>query len=251
MLCSEGGSLCDVVTQMLVIGTGRARGCWRFGLRIVFYLRSIWQLIVVHPSKSQERKALLLKVRSMPILPFFSAALSAPPAIVRNVPTPCAFPTGATRVFEMQLMPALLLQLKANDLADREPMEQQGENSSATPADPVPKNKTTFSNEAADGEKNAINSAPPSVTPKRAASTAQSDDNGTIGVPQSEAAGGAVKREEGDGEDAEMTAMPTPSAEELERLRTRGMDWGVVGVWCCPRSCDVSCEECVVVQMPV
>lgn len=153
-------------------------------------------------------------------------------------------------MFEMQLMPALLLQLKANDLADREPIEQQGDVSSATPVDPVPKNKTTFSNKAG-GDKNAITSAPPSVTPQRAASTPPSGDNGTIGIPKLEAAGGTAKSEEVDGEDAEKTAMPTPSAEERERLRTRGMDWGVVGVWSCPRSCDVSREECVVVQLPV
>ncbi|CAM9527729.1 unnamed protein product [Hapterophycus canaliculatus] len=45
--------------------------------------------------------------------------------------------------------------------------------------------------------------------------------------------------------------MPRPSAEERERLRTLGMDWGVVAVWSCPRSCENSYEECVVVQLPV
>lgn len=167
---------------------------------------------------------------------------------------PACVPKGATRVFEMQLMPALLLQLQANDLADREPIEQQGESNTADDSDP--KNKNTFSNEA-DGEKNATNSTTPSAAahqPKRAARTPSSDDNDLNGVAQVEGGGemtGAVKSEEDDREGAETTAMPTPSAEECERLRTRGMDWGVVGVWSCPRSCEVSCEERVVVQLPI
>lgn len=155
-------------------------------------------------------------------------------------------------MFEMQLMPALLLQLKANDLAEQEPIERQDENSATTPDDPDRENTTTVSNEA-DGDKNAIISSTHSATPKRAASTPPNDGSDPAGVPQVEGGEttGAVKSEEDDGEDGETAATPAPSNEERERLRMQGMDWGVVGVWSCPRSCEFSCEERVVVQLPV
>lgn len=54
--------------------------------------------------------------------------------------------------------------------------------------------------------------------------------------------------EEGGGGD---NVPPAPSADDRERLRTWGMDWGVVTVWCCPRSCNLSYEETVVVQPPI
>lgn len=173
-----------------------------------------------------------------------------------DVPPPPlgAFPTeGATRLFEMQLMPALLLQLQIYDLAGLQELPQQGDANSS------------LSNQA----HNVANSAPSRTTPTSAAGPAEggaltpssaddanSSSTDPTGVAQEGGDGAStgelpLKNEEGDREERETTPMPTPSVEDRERLRTWGMDWGVVGVWSCPRSCDVSCEECVVVQLPV
>ncbi|CAM9686939.1 unnamed protein product [Pylaiella littoralis] len=122
---------------------------------------------------------------------------------------PCA--CGATRVFEMQLMPALLLQLNANDLADREPIKQQGK-SSATPDNPNTENRTTLFN-TADGGKNAIISTTPSATPQRAASTRPDDDDDILGVAQVKEGGkmtGEVKSEGMVGKTQNQPRCPHP-----------------------------------------
>ncbi|CBN79864.1 conserved unknown protein [Ectocarpus siliculosus] len=164
---------------------------------------------------------------------------------------PCA--CGATRVFEMQLMPALLLQLQVNDLAERETGSLEG-GSPATFSGLESKKISTLS-QVADGHdnNNTLKSITPSavaVQPKGAASTRSTDEHGVAqGDGSGVLAGIGVSGEEDEGN--ETTMMPTPSVEERERLRTLGMDWGVVAIWSCPRSCSISCEECVVVQLPV
>lgn len=144
-------------------------------------------------------------------------------------------------MFEMQLMPALLLQLQVNDLASQETPEQYDANSS-------------LSKRAENNSPGRTAQAEGVVAPTPSAG----GGTGTTGVVAQERRGGTatageenLEDEEGDREEGENAAMPAPSAEDRERLRTLGMDWGVVGVWSCPRSCDASCEECVVVQLPV
>ncbi|CAM9809420.1 unnamed protein product [Ectocarpus sp. 8 AP-2014] len=164
---------------------------------------------------------------------------------------PCA--CGATRVFEMQLMPALLLQLQVNDLAEREIGSREG-GSPATFSGLESKKISTLSQEAGGHDNNnTLKSRTPSavaVQPKGAASTRSTDEHGVAqGDGSGVMAGIGVSGEEDEGN--ETTMMPTPSVEERERLRTLGMDWGVVAIWSCPRSCSISCEECVVVQLPV
>lgn len=148
-------------------------------------------------------------------------------------------------------MPALLLQLQVNDLAERDTGSRRG-GSSTTCSGLESKKISTFSQEADGHDNNSIRkSVTPSavvVQPKGAASTRSTDEHGVLrgdGI-----AGIRVSGEEDD-DGTETTMMPTPSAEERERLRTLGMDWGVVAIWSCPRSCSISCEECVVVQLPV
>eukprot|EP00752_Nemacystus_decipiens_P002854 g2658.t1 len=175
-------------------------------------------------------------------LPLWSAA--DPPK--EDVP-PCA--CGATRLFEMQLMPALLLQLQVNDLAGHEtPPEQDDANVGVL-------------NGAHEDAKNAPGWL---ATPLSAAGNPSGggvltppaydsvDPNGATQEGRGVTTTGKLENEEGDREEGGAAVMMrTPSAEDRERLRTRGMDWGVVGIWSCPSSCDVSCEECVVVQLPV
>lgn len=139
-----------------------------------------------------------------------------------------SFP-GAPRVFEMQLMPALLLQLRVNEFADAEAVEADTTSGAAI--------NTTMPPSVTD---NATDAPLPSAGDDRQA--------GGIAVECGSDAVGVEANEEGDGE---TEPMPTPSADDRERLRTWGMDWGVVAVWCCPRSCDVSFEEHAVVQLPV
>jgi Programmed cell death protein 2, C-terminal putative domain len=47
----------------------------------------------------------------------------------------------------------------------------------------------------------------------------------------------------------EAEALPVVNRAVLDAA-SKGMDWGVVTVWCCPDSCALSCEECVIVQPP-
>ncbi|CAM9245974.1 unnamed protein product [Ectocarpus fasciculatus] len=166
---------------------------------------------------------------------------------------PCA--CGATRVFEMQLMPALLLQLRVNDLAERETGSRE-EGSNTTCSGPEAKKVSTISREA-DGDDSSSNAresiSPPAVAvqPKGAAPTRSTDEHGVVPGDGSGGMVGIGVSGEEDDDATETTMMPIPSVEERERLRTLGMDWGVVAVWSCPKSCSISCEECVVVQLPV
>lgn len=151
---------------------------------------------------------------------------------------------GASRVFEMQLMPSLLLQLRVNDLADRERSEPDKTPGSDT--------KKLFATREADGNKNDAKASvlsPAGLTENPTAWPIEGDASTGVAEAQGGGRNGMPKGEEGDG-DAEPV-VPIPTAEERERLTTWGMDWGVVAVWSCPRSCESSHEECVVVQLPV
>lgn len=177
---------------------------------------------------------------------------------------PRAFP-GATRVFEMQLMPALLLQLRVNELAERERAERQPTNGECCRPPGTNRNSTRARDEADSGEKGYGKSPSPAVV-----NSARGGD--LLAIPRSSEGSSpkGVRRENGGGreagasvrghqddepgeeeEEAGHTPMPTPTAEERERVTTWGMDWGVVAVWSCPTSCDVSSEESVIVQRPV
>lgn len=165
-------------------------------------------------------------------------------------PTPfdgAAFP-GAARVFEMQLMPALLLELRVNDFADQE--------TGGADSKPRPETKGLSNVEEAGGDtaSNEATAKPclidqvevPSPEP-----TGKDTDSlrGVVRKPGGDEGEGVALGERGDGDSKPM--VPTPNAEGRDRLRTWGMDWGVVAVWSCPRSCEASYEEHVSVQMPV
>lgn len=139
----------------------------------------------------------------------------------------------------MQLMPALLLQLQVNDFAEQEPNSESDENI----VGPV-------------AIKQAVARAAEHQKPLEVVLPALDKSKGGPSPPV-DGHGRSMAREQrysasGDDEDGESaTTMPTPSTEKQERLKTLGMDWGLVAVWCCPRSCEASCEEVVVVQLPV
>ncbi|CAM9745356.1 unnamed protein product [Scytosiphon promiscuus] len=137
---------------------------------------------------------------------------------------PC--PCGATRVFEMQLMPALLLQLNVNDLAERESSERQAGNGKS--CEPDGNRTPARTDHEANGDKGRRKSTP---------------------EPPASARGGIdVSARCPSGANPEGVRAESV---DRERLRTLGMDWGVVAVWSCPRSCEESFEEYVVVQLPV
>lgn len=156
-------------------------------------------------------------------------------------------------------MPALLLRLQVNNFAERPPDQGQNNGPQETTTDHTKKGDATTA-EKIPGGGGRTHTAPPLAAGGGAAATSQAaeshgsgdkdlnenshqrlnnDGVGTVGI------GGG----DDDGDIGER--MPAPSAEEHERLRTWGMDWGVVTVWSCPHSCDLSCEEEVVVQLPV
>lgn len=141
---------------------------------------------------------------------------------------------GATRVFEMQLMPALLLGLRVNEFAE--------------PGEIATHDDTVELKKIAAEEKDGIDSPVKSVG-------SHGPEAKSLGGEQGGSKGSSdgIEEEGGDGGDGEGEggAPPAPSAEDQERLKTWGMDWGVVAVWSCPVSCDLSCEEAVVVQPPV
>lgn len=160
-----------------------------------------------------------------------------------------AYP-GAARVFEMQLMPALLLELQVNNFADQEPGGGSGK--------PRPDTKGHSNAEDAGGggdiaskEATARPSAIDQAEDPSPRPTGKDGDNprGVVRKPEREEGGGVAMGEHGDGDSKSI--IPTPSAEERDRLRTWGMDWGVVAVWTCPRSCEASYEEHVTIQMSV
>lgn len=136
-------------------------------------------------------------------------------------------------------MPALLLQLQVNDFAEREASGESDEN--VVRPDAIKKTVV----QAAESQ-HTIEVVPSAIDKCKSGPLPQARGN----------EGGAVREHcdmvSGDDEDAQLAiTVPTSSAEERERLRTWGMDWGLVTVWCCPRSCDASCEEVVAVQLPV
>jgi Programmed cell death protein 2, C-terminal putative domain len=118
---------------------------------------------------------------------------------------------GTERVFELQLMPSLLFTLQCDAHAAGSP--------------------TTAATAAAAGAATAASTTPSAV---------QSDE-----------------QEEGEFEGEQQRASGAVEAEVLPVVNRavldaagKGMDWGVVTVWCCPDSCALSCEECVIVQPP-
>lgn len=158
-----------------------------------------------------------------------------------------SFP-GAARVFEMQLMPALLLELHVNDFADQEA------GGAGTKPRTDTKGHSNAEEAAGDTASNEATAKPPAMdqvegpSPEPAGKDTDSL-RGVVRKPGGDEGEGVAMGEHGDGDSKPM--VPTPSAEERDRLRTWGMDWGVVAVWTCPRSCEASYEEHVTVQMPV
>ena len=158
-----------------------------------------------------------------------------------------AFP-GAARVFEMQLMPALLLELQVNDFADRETGGPGGE---PRPDTKVHSSAEESSGDAASNEATAGPSATDQTAGPSPGLTGNHDDSlrGVERKPGGDEGGRVAMGEHGDRNS--KPRIPIPNAEERDRLRTWGMDWGVVAVWSCPTSCEASYEEHVTVQMPV
>ena len=174
---------------------------------------------------------------------FVSASIYPPPTPFDGT----AFP-GAARVFEMQLMPALLLELQVNDFADQE--------TGGADSKPRPETKGRSHAEEAGGDTASTEAtAKPSLVDQAGVPSPEPTGKGTdslkgvVRKPGGNEGEGVAMGEHGDGDSKPMA--PTPSAEERDRLRTWGMDWGVVAVWSCPKSCEASCEEHVSVQMPV
>lgn len=121
----------------------------------------------------------------------------------------------------MQLMPALLLHLRVNDFAEQ---ETYGENKSDPDCNATKISSDTGRDKASLG----LNCQ------ERGRYERRSDIAG-----------------DGSNEASDSDSRPVLIDEERERLRTWGMDWGVVAIWSCPTSCEVSCEEFAVVQLPV
>lgn len=109
-------------------------------------------------------------------------------------------------------MPALLLHLRVNDFAER---ETPGEMNSDT-----------------DRGKGSL--GPTGQDPKECRRYGRGD---------------IADDDSNEGPDSDL--RPVLIGEERERLRTWGMDWGVVAIWSCPTSCEASFEEFAVVQLPV
>lgn len=134
----------------------------------------------------------------------------------------------------MQLMPALLLGLRVNEFAE--------------PEETLKHDDLAGLKEIAAGEKRVTHSP---VENMESNGPVANPHGGTQGVSKGGSdymeSGGSGSGDEG----GEGVAPPAPSAEDQERMKTWGMDWGVVAVWSCPVSCDLSCEGAVVVQPPV
>lgn len=128
-------------------------------------------------------------------------------------------------------MPALLLELQVNAFA-------------------VPGDVEAREGVGADGDASHSRAKGESKAPRCASESAAAN------TPCSEAVEHANKCDEvdvasNDASGDEVEQVPLPSAEDRERLRTWGMDWGVVTVWCCPKSCELSFEEAVLIQEAV
>ncbi|CAM9737577.1 unnamed protein product [Choristocarpus tenellus] len=154
-----------------------------------------------------------------------------------------SFSPGAMRVFEMQLMPALLFKMGVEKYATQgnsgAKVPQEGEGSCKLP----------------EGESigDLVVKGVSSTSLKAVVSTTCDSFCSRDAQPQ----GDCGQSEEGDGveeegvvEEEDKARVPAPSAAQHEEMRVKGMDWGVVGVWSCPLSCNKSFEECVIVQPP-
>jgi Programmed cell death protein 2, C-terminal putative domain len=118
---------------------------------------------------------------------------------------------GAERVFELQLMPSLLFTLQCDAHAANATATTTGATAAAATAAAATTTAAAQSDEQEDGEFEG----------------------------EQQRASGAVEAE----------ALPVVNRAVLDAA-SKGMDWGVVTVWCCPDSCALSCEECVIVQPP-
>lgn len=142
-------------------------------------------------------------------------------------------------------MPALISDLKMSDFADRE-ADQQSDTSGATHVErghgASPNTSSSLNAEAPQSSVQQCNTqASNNTDPRRGVSECP---RGTMTATQS-------KDEEGSDDGRADVETSTPTAEDRERLRTWGMDWGVVAVWSCPASCETGFEEFVRIQLPV
>lgn len=155
---------------------------------------------------------------------------------------------GAARVFEMQLMPALLLELQVNKYAVPEDGEERDVVEDGE-GDPVRRRADAGvkvgDDPPLDGGGRLMESRDSlgSVSKKERSYRKNDTDDG-------EGTGGASD-DGGDEIRSTTPVLPTPSRREYERVRTWGMDWGVVTIWSCPQSCNSSYQEEVVVQQAV
>ena len=161
----------------------------------------------------------------------------APPPGSSRVSSPCA--CGAPRLFECQLMPALLvaLDVDAVALAATEAAPPAPSPPAAAAGDPGAGDNTTGAGAASGGA-----------------------EGGTFDHAAAEAAGGGGGGGEGEVVDAAaaraalskaagLTGHGRPDARPDEACL--GMDWGTVAVFSCAASCGAGGEEVVVVQPPL
>lgn len=137
----------------------------------------------------------------------------------------------------MQLMPALLLGLRVNDFAEARQNNRGNGRDTVVRADRAMVESNRVSNNS---NKSAEHVGP------------HGREGNTLEKQQERLKPGSRDLVDGGGGSGDEEGVPpSPSAEERRKLETWGMDWGVVTVWSCPSSCDLSCEEAVVVQPPV
>lgn len=150
----------------------------------------------------------------------------------------------------MQLMPALLLELQVNKYAvpdDDEERDVVGDGE----GDPVLRRADAGVKVGDDPSLDTGGRLMGSRDGLGSVSEKERSYRGKNDADDGERTGGASDDEEEDEMQSTTSALPTPSRRECERVRTWGMDWGVVTVWSCPRSCDSSYQEEVVVQRAV
>ncbi|CAM9871835.1 unnamed protein product, partial [Discosporangium mesarthrocarpum] len=155
---------------------------------------------------------------------------------------------GADRVFEMQLMPALLFKMRVDEFAKQELKDNRADQSQVMTLQQHPTKGHSMESKGEEmmgrrsqpqGGRYSVNNSHGQVNLKTGL--------GHEDEPQEADISGLLEKDE---EGEVLPTVPVPTANQLEGVRVRGMEWGTVAVWCCPASCTSSFEEFVVVQPP-
>ncbi|CAM9461481.1 unnamed protein product, partial [Phaeothamnion confervicola] len=161
-------------------------------------------------------------------------------------PPPCC--CGAPRVFEMQLMPALLLALRVDEAAATGSSGEDGGGRYGCTGGAAGTVGEGITGSAANGSGGAGGEDAACQRDVEKRNCASSDTGGDSDNESESGSATGLAAADAASEVIAEAGPSAPTAAAVARVTSRGMEWGVVAVWSCAASCDESVEEVAIAQ---